>query len=65
MAPELWRAQLRRHFSFVVNFRAAIKPHKEMIPGQRKVSLTFEKDSTGQWKVIDYSHSSPRQKVRL
>ena len=51
--------------SFVVNFRAAIKPHKEMIPGQRKVSLTFEKDSTGQWKVIDYSHSSPRQKVRL
>ena len=51
--------------SFVVNFRAAVNPDKVMIPGQRKVSLTFEKDSTGQWKVIDYSHSDPRENVRL
>lgn len=51
--------------SFVANFRASIRPHKEMIPGQRKVTLTFERDSTGQWKVIDYSHSNPRKKVRL
>ena len=51
--------------SFVVNFRAAINPHSEMIPGQRKVSLTFERDAAGQWKVIDYAHSDPRGKVRL
>ena len=51
--------------SFVANFRAAIRPQTQMIPGQRKVSLTFERDSTGQWKVIDYSHSDPRENVRL
>ena len=54
-----------RVVSFVVNFRAAINPHTEMIPGQRKVSLTFERDSAGQWKVIEYSHSDPRGKIRL
>ena len=51
--------------SFVVNFRAATKPHPQMFPGQVKVSLTFEKDATGQWKVIDYSHSDPREGLRL
>ena len=51
--------------SFVVNFRAAVKPHTQMIPGQRKVSLTFEKDAAGQWKVIKYSHSDPREKLQL
>ena len=51
--------------SFVVNFRVAIRPHNQMIPGQRKITLTFEKDSAGQWKVIDYAHSDPRKNVRL
>ena len=51
--------------SFVVNFRASSKSFKEKIPGQRKVTLTFERDATGEWKVIDYSHSNPRENLRL
>ena len=51
--------------SFVVNFRASSKRIKEKIPGQRKVTLTFERDAAGEWKVIDYSHSDPRENVRL
>ena len=54
-----------KEISFVANFRATIRPHKEMIPGQRKITLTFEKDATDQWKVIDYSHSDPRKNLRL
>ena len=51
--------------SFVVNFRASIRPHKDKIPGQEKVTLTFEKDASGQWKVIDYDHTNPRGSLRL
>ena len=51
--------------SFVANFRATIRPQKTMIPGQEKVTLTFEKDATDQWKIIDYSHSRPRKSLRL
>ena len=50
--------------SFVANFRASIRPQKTMIPGQEKVTLTFEKDVTDQWKVIDYDHSNPRRNLR-
>ena len=51
--------------SFVVNFRASSAQFKEKISGQRKVTLTFEKDATGEWKVVDYAHSDPRKNVRL
>ena len=51
--------------SFVVNFRASSAQFKEKISGQRKVTLTFEKDATGKWKVVDYAHSDPRKNVRL
>ena len=51
--------------SFTVNFRASSKQIKEPIPGQRKVTLTFEKNAAGEWKVINYSHSDPRKNVRL
>ena len=51
--------------SFVANFRATIRPQKTMIPGQEKVTLTFEKDATDQWKIIDYSHSRPCKNLRL
>jgi len=51
--------------SFVANFRASLRPRKEMIPGQRKITLTFEKDAAEQWKVINYTHSDPRKNLRL
>ena len=51
--------------SFVVNFRASSAQMKGKIPGQTKVTLTFEKDAAGEWKVIDYSHENPRANVRL
>ena len=51
--------------SFVVNFRVSSRQVKEKIPGQREVTLTFEKDPAGEWKVIDYSHKDPRKNLRL
>ena len=54
-----------KKISFVVLFRAGSAKGKEKIPGQREVTLTFERDAAGEWKVIDYSHSDPRGKLRL
>ena len=54
-----------KKISFVVFFRASSARGKEKIPGQREVTLTFEKDAAGEWKVIYYAHSDPRQNVRL
>ena len=54
-----------KKISFVVFFRASTAKGKEKIPGQEEVTLTFEKDSAGEWKVIDYSHRRPNRNVRL
>ena len=54
-----------KKISFVVFFRASSAKGKEKIPGQREVTLTFEKDAAGEWKVIDYAHRDPRKNVRL
>ena len=54
-----------KKISFVVFFQASTAKGKEKIPGQREVTLTFEKDAAGEWKVIDYVHDKPRKNVRL
>ena len=54
-----------KEITFVVNFRASSAQIREKIPGQREVTLTFEKDANGEWKVINYSHRDPRANVRL
>ena len=45
--------------------RVSLLPGRDKIPGQRRVNLTFEKNAAGVWKVTDYSHSDPREGVRL
>ncbi len=51
--------------SFVVSFRVRVDQGTDLIPGHRKVILTFEQQSDGKWKLIDYSHENPHSGVTV
>lgn len=50
-------------FTVTVSVRGYSGP--ETVYGQRRVTLVFEKESDGQWRVINYSHEDPRVGVGL
>jgi hypothetical protein len=50
---------------FVVAVRVRIDGGPEPLPGQRKVTLKFEKEPDGKWRVIDYWHEAPQAGLGL
>ena len=50
---------------FVVLAHGRLVAHGQGQHVQRRVRLYFQKESDGQWKMIDYDHSDPRSGVSL
>ena len=51
---------------FTVTFRVSlVNQGQDSIPGQRRVTLDFEKDEDGKWRIIDYEHQDPRKSLKL
>ena len=51
--------------SFVVTARVRRVNRPELFHGPRKVTLNFEKEADGQWRIIKYEHSSPQHGLKL
>ena len=50
---------------FNVSVTVRVDSGAEPLWGQRRVKLTFQKDTEGVWEIIDYSHSDPRSGLKL
>jgi hypothetical protein len=50
---------------FVVSVRVRLDNSPELLFGQRRVTLHFEKEADGKWRVFDYSHEDPRAGIGL
>ena len=58
-------ANQRAEICFVVSVRVRLNQNPELLWGQRKVTLHFEKEADGKWRVIDYSHEDPRSGLTM
>lgn len=50
---------------FVVMARGRLTSHGQGHHVQRRVELIFQLESDGKWRMIDYSHSDPRDGLKL
>lgn len=50
-------------FAIAVRLRQGGMP--EILSGQRRVRLSYQKDAAGNWKIKDYQHFDPRRNVDL
>ena len=50
---------------FVVSVRVRLDNSRETISGPRKVTLEFEKEPDGKWRVARYRHESPQSGIGL
>lgn len=50
---------------FIVSVKVRIGGQTDTLWGQRKITLNFQREGDGNWRIIDYSHEDPRGSLTL
>lgn len=50
---------------FTVTVQVRVDRMPELLTGQRRVRLFYEKNPDGKWRIVDYSHYNPNRGVGL